>query len=100
MNPSWQPFDRITEIKVHVDPNIVWPLGYEPQESYKIPAKAGKFYRRARVAVSDPKPMASPKQARYNATHKTCPRCDGRGYTRRDKNIGCHVCLGRGAVAE
>ena len=34
----------------------------------------------------------------YNATHTACPRCKGRGYTRKDENIGCHVCLGLGGV--
>jgi DnaJ-class molecular chaperone len=34
----------------------------------------------------------------YNATHEACPRCRGRGYTRKDQNVGCHVCLGTGGV--
>ncbi len=31
---------------------------------------------------------------------KECARCRGRGYTREDGNIGCHVCSGRGVVDE
>lgn len=27
-----------------------------------------------------------------------CPRCKGRGYTRKDKNVGCHVCHGLGVL--
>lgn len=33
-----------------------------------------------------------------NASRDTCPRCYGRGATRKDQNIGCHVCLGRGSI--
>lgn len=40
----------------------------------------------------------SPAQRRFNATHKTCPRCNGRGYTRKDGNIGCSVCLGTASL--
>lgn len=41
---------------------------------------------------------ATPAQREYNATHKACSRCRGRGYTRKDQNVGCHVCLGTGGV--
>jgi len=34
----------------------------------------------------------------YNNTHETCPRCRGRGATRKDEAVGCHICKGRGAV--
>jgi len=27
-----------------------------------------------------------------------CTRCRGRGYTRKDKNVGCHVCGGLGVI--
>lgn len=27
-----------------------------------------------------------------------CPRCRGRGYTRNDQNVGCHVCQGTGVA--
>lgn len=29
-----------------------------------------------------------------------CNRCRGRGYTRKDKNVGCHVCHGMGVINE
>lgn len=29
-----------------------------------------------------------------------CPRCGGRGYTRKDENIGCIVCFGTGVEGE
>jgi len=100
-NDSWQPFGRITTVKVDVDPNVIWPLGYEPEDSYKIPDRAGKFYRAARVELSPPKQklkFSTPAQAEFNAGRETCPRCKGRGATRKDINIGCTTCLGRGSV--
>lgn len=100
MNANWQPEGLITEIKVHVDPNIIWPLGYEPRDSYKLPPKAGKFYRRARVKVSPPAEAIKfpTDELMKNALQKTCPRCKGRGATRRDANIGCVKCKGTGAI--
>ena len=29
-----------------------------------------------------------------------CGRCHGRGATRADQNVGCHVCLGTGVINE
>ena len=34
----------------------------------------------------------------FNAHNHTCPRCYGRGATRKDAAIGCHVCGGTGSV--
>lgn len=41
---------------------------------------------------------STPRQQAFNAAHKTCKGCHGRGYTRRNPNIGCHVCGGTGSV--
>ena len=34
----------------------------------------------------------------YNDSVQTCPRCRGRGATRKDEAVGCHKCLGTGAI--
>ena len=94
----WEPFSRIRTIKVDVDPNIIWPIGYEPKEEYELPDSVGKFYRKARVNGRPKKAWATPAQEEYNRTHKTCPRCHGKGQIRRDGNIGCTKCKGRGAI--
>lgn len=41
---------------------------------------------------------STPEQRAFNAAHKECPRCHGRGYTRKDQRVGCHVCRGTGSV--
>lgn len=94
----WKPFGRITHIKVDVDPKVVWPADYEPQESYRVPASAGKFYSKASVGERPKRPWTTPEQEKYNRTHKTCPRCHGKGYIRKDANVGCVKCKGRGAI--
>ena len=93
--------DRIRGITVDVDPNILWPEGYNPQTYYPL---KGKWYRRAVITAEPAKPpynteMLPPELVEHNAGRETCPRCHGRGTTRKDKNVGCHVCLGRGSIA-
>ena len=34
----------------------------------------------------------------FNKTRKTCPRCKGRGATRKDEAIGCATCFGQGSI--
>ena len=41
---------------------------------------------------------ATPEQQEFNASHKTCPRCHGRGQIRRDERMACRECLGTGSV--
>ena len=40
----------------------------------------------------------TPAQRKFNAQHDQCPRCRGRGYTRKDGRVGCHICQGLGVV--
>ena len=40
----------------------------------------------------------TPEQRKYNREHTTCPRCRGRGYTRKDGRVGCNVCTGTGSI--
>ena len=40
----------------------------------------------------------TPAQADFNAVHRTCDRCKGRGATRKDAAVGCSVCGGTGSV--
>lgn len=49
--------------------------------------------------------FSSPEQRAYNASHKTCKACRGRGYKCwrsargvEQENVGCDVCLGTGGV--
>lgn len=95
----WDPFDPITHITVRVDPSVIWPLGYEPQEEYEVPARAGKFYQRAHVAAREEKNLQTKAQKRYNQEHSTCGSCKGRGTLKRHDNVGCPACNGTGAVA-
>ena len=34
----------------------------------------------------------------FNRNHTACPRCHGKGATRKDASIGCHVCKGTGTI--
>lgn len=102
---KWMPEGLIKSLPGNTNEEVtgtLWPLGYEPRTSYPVPQRAGKWYRKARVAVRDetiPLRFASVEQEEYNRTHTACGRCRGRGYTRRDKNVGCHVCHGTGGVS-
>jgi len=98
MSEHWKPFDPITEIEVDVPKGVHWPAGYEPKESYALPARAGKFYQSARVKVREVRPAMTAEQAAYNAEHKPCGRCHGRGATRKDQAVGCPVCNGTGVA--
>ena len=98
MSDHWKPVGLIKEIKVDVDPNVIWPLGYEPQDSYELPARAGKFYRAARVQTSEPRDPMNTHQWAHSELTVTCPRCHGKGATRRDQNVGCQKCHGTGGI--
>lgn len=40
----------------------------------------------------------TPEQEKFNAEHKPCARCRGKGYVQSSPNIGCYICLGLGVV--
>lgn len=54
----------------------------------------------ARQALHDS--WTTPEQQAHNAwlraERQPCGRCHGRGCTRKDQRVGCHVCLGVGHV--
>ena len=61
-----------------------------------------KWYEAARIA--SPAQIAQVLHEAWGTANKdrgpACSRCKGRGYTRADENVGCHVCLGTGVTNE
>lgn len=77
-----------------------------------IPSRPGFFSQmrinsqeEARQALMDS--WSSPEHQIYNLMHRTCPKCQGKGYavyrSRRQvvrEQIGCDRCLGLGAIED
>lgn len=97
---AYRTFDRIKGIEVEDRSDWLWPDGYNYQRFYPL---REKWYRRAEITPSEPKfpylvPLLTDELRAENASREACGRCRGRGSTRKDQNVGCHVCLGRGSV--